>query len=206
MHEAPHRAVINLETALGQFRHKPAQGEVLLLDPLQQPGAVRAGNRLRPVPADLARRNAAGRTHALYPFDRRAHPHAELRRRSAARQATALNRRNHPLAKIDRVSSAFAHPCRPPSPASMLNQNPPDLGIPNRFALNSSRSRRFCRYSHSYSHILHEFIPQTGKEASRRFARASDSNWRVRDCEHSGTCHTFASRYLARATQERAFR
>jgi hypothetical protein len=61
-----------------------------------------------------------------------------LRRRPMARQAAGLNRRDHPLTKINRVR--FAHPCWPPFPASMLNQNPPDLGILNRFRLNSYRS------------------------------------------------------------------
>jgi hypothetical protein len=62
-----------------------------------------------------------------------------LRRRPMARQAAGLNRRDHPLAKINRVR--FAHPCWPPFPASMLNQNPPDFGILNRFRLNSYRSK-----------------------------------------------------------------
>src|SRR5229473_7703730 len=58
VHEAPDRSVINLETALGKFDHQPAQGEVLLLRPFQQPGTMLARNRLRLVPAHLSRRNA----------------------------------------------------------------------------------------------------------------------------------------------------
>src|SRR6266852_2551893 len=138
--EAPDRPVIDLETTLGQFGHQPAQGKVFLPRPLQQPGTILARNRLRLVPAHLAWRNAAGLAPALHPVDGRADTHAELRRRPVARHAAALNRRNHPFAKIDRIR--FAHPYWPPFPASMLNQNKPDSGIPNRFGLNSSRSSR----------------------------------------------------------------
>jgi hypothetical protein len=137
--EAPDRAVIDLEPTLGKFGHKPTQGEVFLLRPLQQPSPVRARNRLRLVPAHLARRYAPGLTQPPHPVDGRADAYAELRCRLAAGHPASLNRRNHPLAKIDRIR--FAHPCRPPFPASMLNQNPPDLGIQNRFRLNSYRSR-----------------------------------------------------------------
>ena len=54
----------------------------------------------------LAWHNAAGLTYAPHPADRRAHLQLELPRRLAARHAAALNRRNHPLEKINRVISA----------------------------------------------------------------------------------------------------
>src|SRR3954453_5461895 len=37
--KSPDRAVVDLQTALGKFTHQPEQGEVLLLDPRQQPCA-----------------------------------------------------------------------------------------------------------------------------------------------------------------------
>jgi hypothetical protein len=42
MDELPDRAIIDLQPALAEFDDKPAQGEVAVLDPLQQPEAVRA--------------------------------------------------------------------------------------------------------------------------------------------------------------------
>jgi hypothetical protein len=45
--ERPHRAVVDLQTTLGEFIHKPAQGEIYALDPLQQPHPVLARNRFR---------------------------------------------------------------------------------------------------------------------------------------------------------------
>ena len=57
--EVPHRPVIDLEATLGQFGHQPAQGEVFLLVRSSKPSTVLARDRLRLVPAHLARRNAA---------------------------------------------------------------------------------------------------------------------------------------------------
>src|SRR5712691_9121427 len=78
MNEAPDRPVINLQAALGKLGHKPAQGEVLLLHPLQQPGTVLARNQLRLVPAHLARRDTPSLTQAPHPVDGRADPYAKL--------------------------------------------------------------------------------------------------------------------------------
>ena len=58
--ELPHRAVVDLEAALGELSHEPAQGEVPLPAAPDQPVAMRAGDLLRLVTADLARRDAAG--------------------------------------------------------------------------------------------------------------------------------------------------
>src|SRR6202171_2219342 len=113
MDELPDRAIIDLETAPGEFSHQPTQGEVAVLDPLQQPEAVLARNRLRPVAAHLAWRNAPGLTHALHPVDRRADAHPKLLRRPGTRHSARHNRCNHPLTKINRIRSA--HPCWPPS-------------------------------------------------------------------------------------------
>src|SRR5437763_1273300 len=52
--KSPDRAVVNLQTALGELAHQPEQGEVLLLDPCQQPSAVLARDRAGLVAADLA--------------------------------------------------------------------------------------------------------------------------------------------------------
>ena len=113
MDELPDRAIIDLKTAPGEFGDQPAQSEVSVLEPLRQPDLVLPRNRLRFVTAHLARRHAAGLTQTPHPVDSRADAHPELLCRSVARQAVGLNRRNHPLAKIDRIR--FAPPGWPTS-------------------------------------------------------------------------------------------
>src|SRR6266542_1043330 len=90
MDEVPDRAIIDFETAVGQFGDKPAQGEVAFPDPLQQPGTMRAGDRLALMPAHLARPNAASLPEPPHPNNHRADPYAKLPRRSPARQTTLL--------------------------------------------------------------------------------------------------------------------
>src|SRR5215218_10057176 len=65
--ELPDRAVVDLEAALGELSHEPAQGEVPLPAAPDQPVAMRAGDLLRLVTADLARRDAAGGCDPLQP-------------------------------------------------------------------------------------------------------------------------------------------
>src|SRR6266545_338055 len=113
MDELPDRAVIHLQPALAELGDEPAQGEVSVLDPLQEPGRVLARNRLRLVTAHLARRNAPGLTLALHPVNGGADANPELLRSPVTRQPAGHDRRNHPLPKINRVR--FAHPCWPPS-------------------------------------------------------------------------------------------
>jgi hypothetical protein len=55
MHEVPDRPVINLKSALGEFATKPVRWNPRSFDSPQQRGAVLARNRLRLVPAHLAR-------------------------------------------------------------------------------------------------------------------------------------------------------
>src|ERR1700680_760676 len=105
MDEVPDRAVIDLKSALGEFGDEPTQGEVFLPGPLQEPDAVLARNRLRLVPAHLARRNAARLAQPPHPIDHRTDAHAKLGRRPAPRHPTLLNRRNHPLTQIRLKSS-----------------------------------------------------------------------------------------------------
>src|SRR5207302_8449886 len=122
-----------------QFGGKTAQREISLLGPVQRADAMLTRKLLRLGPAHLARRNAAGLSEAPNAENGRVDAHPKLRRRPVTGQATLVDRRNHALAKIHRIR--FAHPCWPP-PASMLNQSRPDLGIPNRINLTSSRSSR----------------------------------------------------------------
>src|SRR5216684_8212190 len=90
LNEIPHRPIIDLEAALGELGHQPAQGEILLSHPFHQPDLMLAPDRLRLVPAHLPRRYAPGRSEAPNPGDRRTDPHAELRRRLAPRQTALL--------------------------------------------------------------------------------------------------------------------
>jgi hypothetical protein len=78
VNKLPHRAVIDLQAPLGEFRHQPAQGEICLPAPLQQPIAVRPRNLLRPIAADLVRFDAASLTEAANPVDSRTDGHAKL--------------------------------------------------------------------------------------------------------------------------------
>ena len=67
----------------------------------------------------------------VMPADRARRAHPKSFRRLAARKTT-FNSIHHAATKID--GQSFGHACRPPSPARILNQNCPDLGI-HRLAL-----------------------------------------------------------------------
>ena len=137
MDEVPDRAIIDLKAPLGKLGNQPTYCEVLLPDPLQKPLAMLTGNRFWLVATHLAGGNAAGLAHPPHPIDHRTDAQTKLRRRPVARQPTLLNRRDYTLTKIKRIWSA--HRMLASNPASILNQNQPDLGIPVRFRLKSSR-------------------------------------------------------------------
>jgi len=139
MDEVPDRAIIDLKAPLGKLGNQPTYCEVLLPDPLQKPLAMLTGNRFWLVATHLAGGNAAGLAHPPHPIDHRTDAQTKLRRRPVARQPTLLNRRDYTLTKIKRIWSA--HRMLASNPASILNQNQPDLGIPIRFRLKSSRFR-----------------------------------------------------------------
>ena len=101
-----------VEAAVGELSHEPAQGEVPLPAAPDQPVAMRAGDLLRLVTADLARRDAAGGCDPLQPVDRRAVADAETGRRLPTREPFLRHRRHDTLAKIHRISST--HPGWPP--------------------------------------------------------------------------------------------
>lgn len=140
MDEVPDRAIIDLKAPLGKLGNQPTYCEVLLPDPLQKPLAMLTGNRFWLVATHLAGGNAAGLAHPPHPIDHRTDAQTKLRRRPVARQPTLLNRRDYTLTKIKRIWSA--HRMLASNPASILNQNQPDLGIPVRFRLKSSRFRQ----------------------------------------------------------------
>src|SRR5258708_31986071 len=98
-----------------------------------------AGDRLPLVPAHLAWCQAARLPQPSHPIDHRTDPDIEGRCRLTPRHSARLYRRNNTLPQINRIR--LAHPCWPPSPASILNQIFGPLGIPIRFSLISSRSR-----------------------------------------------------------------
>ena len=112
MNEVPHRVVIDFQPAPSKFSHEPAQGEIVGPDPLRQPDRMVPRNRLRFVPAHLARCDAAGLIDPLHPVNGRADRDPKLFGGPIAGHAT-LNRCNHPLPKVLRVR--LAHPCWPPS-------------------------------------------------------------------------------------------
>ena len=149
MDEVPDRAIIDLKAPLGKLGNQPTYCEVLLPDPLQKPLAMLTGNRFWLVATHLAGGNAAGLAHPPHPIDHRTDAQTKLRRRPVARQPTLLNRRDYTLTKIKRIWSA--HRMLASNPASILNQNQPDLGIPVRFRLKSSR---FSALQHFTAHQL----------------------------------------------------
>jgi hypothetical protein len=101
VNEVPHRPVINLEAAPGEFGHQPAQGELSSPDPPHEKGMVLANNGLRLVPAHLARRHAARLLEPPNPIDHRAGRDAELGRRTMPRQPAFQNRRDGTLTKVN---------------------------------------------------------------------------------------------------------
>jgi branched-chain amino acid transport system permease protein len=120
--EIPHRAIVDLEPALGEFRHQPAQREGPLPNALGQKGRVPVADRLRLVSAHLARRHAARLVKPPHPVDDRADPNAELSRRSMPRNSALQNRGDSPLTKIVRIRPS--HPCWPPSSQHPESENP----------------------------------------------------------------------------------
>src|SRR5690242_8585764 len=111
--ELPNRSVIDLQSALGKFSHQTTYREITVLDPLQQPLTVSAGDRFRFVAAHLTWRDTSGLAQPVDPTDRRADTNPELLGCLITRQPAALDRSNNPLPKLQRVR--LAHPCWPPS-------------------------------------------------------------------------------------------
>ena len=76
LNEVPHRPIVDLEAAIGEFENQPAQSKGPLPHPLRQENLMLAADRLRLVPAHLARFYAAG---LLITFDpRRDRAHRDL--------------------------------------------------------------------------------------------------------------------------------
>src|SRR3974377_2257952 len=141
VNEFPDRSIIDLEAALRQFGHQSAQGEDAVPDAPRQKRRVLARDRLGLAPAHLARRAAAGLPNPPHPIDHRAWRDPEARRRLMPRQPLLQNRRHRALAKIHRIR--FCHPMRASIPASTVNQNDADSGIP----LDSAQSHPALEYS-----------------------------------------------------------
>jgi hypothetical protein len=138
VHEIPHRSIIDLKTARGEFGHQSAQGEGAVPDAPRQKDRVLAGDRLGLVPAYLTWSDAARLAKAPDPIDHRARHNAKSRRRLMPREPALQNRPYRALPKIHRIR--LSHPYWPPFPARTVNQNSADSGIPPRFSPNSSRS------------------------------------------------------------------
>ncbi len=100
MDEVPNGTIIDLETACGELADKFTQREIPFSKPVPQPDLMLASDRLRLVPAHLARRHASRFPETPHPVDRRTHADAEARGRLMPRQTLLLNRGNNPFAKI----------------------------------------------------------------------------------------------------------
>jgi hypothetical protein len=75
---------IDLQAARRQFSHQPTQREGARPAPFGKPGAMRASNLPRLVPAHLPRRHAAELANTLGPVDRGARRHIEQLGRPSA--------------------------------------------------------------------------------------------------------------------------
>ena len=106
VNEIPHRAIIDLKTALGEFDHQSAQGEGPLPDTPRQKGRMLAAIALGLCSAHLARRDAAGLPKPPHPIDHRARRDPEPRRRLVARQPV-LAKPPRPHAHEDPSNKAF---------------------------------------------------------------------------------------------------
>ena len=126
--EQPHRVVRDMDPARSQFVLQPMQGQMRRLpDPLSDKVAMRFQEPLS-VATHLAGLHRAGRPVTLRPLDHRRDCHAEARGHCAA--ALALrHRRYDALTQI--IGERFDHPILASNPASILNHNPPDYGIPS---------------------------------------------------------------------------
>ena len=128
MNEIPHRPIIDLEAALSQFGHQAAQGEGAVPDAPRQKGRVLASDRLGLASAHPARRDAARLAKAPDPIDHRARRDPEARRRIHAATAPPSKPRP-PRAGEDPLNKAFPSMLAS-CPASTVNQNDADSGIP----------------------------------------------------------------------------
>ena len=128
VNEIPHRPIIDLEAALSQFSHQAAQSEGAVPDTPRQKHRVLAGNRLGFVPAHLGWRCAASLLKPPHPIDHRAWRDPEARRRIYAATAPPSKPRP-PRAGEDPLNKAFPSMLAS-CPASTVNQNGADLGIP----------------------------------------------------------------------------
>jgi hypothetical protein len=120
------------------------QGELSVPDPPHEKDMVLAGNGFGFVAAHLARRHAARRLEPPNPIDHR----AGRRQIGPPPDAAIVHLPKPPRRHAREGQSIRVSPSMLASfPASMLNQNRADSGIPNRFCPKSSRSRkrRACR-------------------------------------------------------------
>ena len=134
----PKRVIAHHQAAVGQLLKPSAQREIRLLgDPRESPIAL-TRHKIGPAPAHLQRRRTADSALALRPLHDARHADHE---RPGCRTAglTRRDRRHHPLAQVQRISSS--HPCWPPSPASRFEFDSRPLGNPPRFSQSRSRAR-----------------------------------------------------------------
>src|SRR5208283_2307519 len=129
VHEIPHRPIVDLKAAQGEFDDQSSQSEGAVSDPPRQEHLMLAADRSRLVAAHLARRYPAGLLKPPHPINHRARRDPKARRRLMPRQPLIQNRGHRAFAKIHRVR--LAHPMLASFPASTVNHNDADSGIPS---------------------------------------------------------------------------
>jgi hypothetical protein len=129
--EIPHRSVVNRQTSLGEFGYKPTQCEVLDLQPIKKPGAVLSNDGLRPVAANLARRNAAALAVSPDPPNDCAYSKLKLGRGPMAGQTALQNRADSSFTKIVRIRLSPAHSILASLPSQHVESDFRFLGNPH---------------------------------------------------------------------------
>src|ERR1700678_3036739 len=127
VNKIPHRPIIDLKPALSQFGHQPAQGEGPVPDAPRQKSRVLAGDRLGLMPAHLARRDAPRLPKPPHPINHRARRDPEA---PPTHAATALPSKPQPPRAREDPSNKACPSILASCPASTVNQNTPDSGIP----------------------------------------------------------------------------
>jgi hypothetical protein len=127
LQQPPQRPVARRHATTHQLRHQGPQRQVRLLGKPRQNPAPLTSQYSRAMTAHPIRRRTPRRPEPLAPLHNTGNAHPKQRRRRPA-GAARRDRADNTLPKINRIGSC--HKCWPPTPASILKQKSPALGIP----------------------------------------------------------------------------
>src|SRR3974377_94477 len=113
--ESPNGSIVRLEATPGKLRHKGAQGEIPLRDPLPKKVSMLAGQKPRPMTTHLSCRSTPRRPEPLRPFHHARRADAQCPSDDTHALAR-LNPRQSAFTQIQRIGS-----CHPPKPPNQCN-------------------------------------------------------------------------------------